>query len=116
MMKYFNNSIELPSRYVNEKTIDLLLPGYEDKVIQSINYIQTKISFCFDTWSYKTKQKFIGVTMSYIANSQIVSIVLVFIPYQFDYGSAFISVLIKNKCEEKLFIITSDNGKFNSIV
>lgn len=115
MMNHFNRNIEIPTRYDNDISISTSLIEYETKVIEEISRIQTKLSFCIDTWSDKNKQKFIGVTMHYISNSTLKSTILDFIPCQLDNGSsikeAFINVLEKFKCERKLFCITSDNGK-----
>lgn len=115
MIAYFKESYSIPSRFDVENTINSMLNNCQGRMIKYIANIKTKLSFCIDSWTNKEKQKFIGVTMSYIENSAFKSMVLDMLPCDLDNGivlkDSFLSILKKLKCEHKLFSVISDNGK-----
>lgn len=95
----------------------------KEKVKQVLNSIEgkvwikdyLKISLCLDTWSDSSLQSYMGITATYIFDNQLVSILLSLCPVVKTNSLTLCSVITDTleefEIQNKLFSITSDNGK-----
>lgn len=114
-MDYFNNIIELPTRYAIINMLDKGYLEFPDKIKELLKEIPTKLSFTVDCWTSKKKQKYIGIYMYFIRNNQLQYVTIDFIECEYEDCKSikreFVRSIQKFGCLNRIMGLTTDNGK-----